>query len=253
MSGDLGGRRTFDQQIKHWLRELVAEIPVPKDGAKGDPGKPGPKGDTGGRGLPGIGVKGDQGQPGMPGSDGWNPILAVVADGERRVHRVVGWFGGQGQEPASGFYLGPSGPVENIADATDLRGAPGVADAALAGASDAGLKKLIRQHALDLIEAATMENFDQVPLDDQTAGTDDEVLTFTFSEPVQRVWVKLLAQSLNDTTQARVRVDGIDPDVDTGHPIDAGLPMPISAETSEVLVFTPAGYTVSVTGYRRKA
>ena len=80
----------------------------------------GPQGDDGPQGL--------QGQPGAPGADGdngWSPILASANDGARRVLQVSGWTGGAGTPPASGKYVGPSGLVDAIADAVDVRGAQG--------------------------------------------------------------------------------------------------------------------------------
>lgn len=65
------------------------------------------------------GAKGDQ------GDEGWSPVLSVVTDGARRVHRIVAWTGGAGDPPASGSYLGPAGVVTDIADAVDIRGGVG--------------------------------------------------------------------------------------------------------------------------------
>ncbi|MFA6063893.1 MAG: hypothetical protein WC736_15000 [Gallionella sp.] len=93
------------------------------DGAKGTDGRHGIDGKQGLRGL--AGKAGENGKDGKQGFDGWSPLLAVVPDGERRVHQVTGWTGGEGAEPESGFYLGKDGPVERIADATDIRGAQG--------------------------------------------------------------------------------------------------------------------------------
>ncbi|MFA6204215.1 MAG: hypothetical protein WC710_13645 [Gallionella sp.] len=93
------------------------------DGAKGADGRNGIDGKQGIRGL--AGKAGADGKDGNQGFDGWSPLLAVVPDRERRVHQVTGWTGGEGAEPESGFYLGKDGPVEKIADATDIRGAQG--------------------------------------------------------------------------------------------------------------------------------
>ena len=76
------------------------------------------------------GTTGSTGSTGAEGDDGWVPILAVVADGARRVHRVVDWTGGTGTKPSTGQYLGPLGLVTLPADATDLRGATGADGAA---------------------------------------------------------------------------------------------------------------------------
>src|SRR5690606_31905380 len=61
---------------------------------------------------------------GPAGDDGWTPVFAVVADGERRVMEILDWTGGTGTKPATG-YLGAGGIVADIADALDVRGAPG--------------------------------------------------------------------------------------------------------------------------------
>jgi len=71
-------------------------------------------------GLDGVGI-------GVPGDDGWSPQLAVVQDGERRVHQLVGWIGGGGSPPGNvGDYLGSSGFTSDITLATDIRGKPAV-------------------------------------------------------------------------------------------------------------------------------
>ncbi|RWQ35853.1 MAG: SGNH/GDSL hydrolase family protein [Mesorhizobium sp.] len=66
---------------------------------------------------------------GLRGHHGWSMVTALIADGERRVRRVVDWTGGEGLKPDLGGYLGPLGLVDDIAEATDDRGptgAPGV-------------------------------------------------------------------------------------------------------------------------------
>lgn len=68
-----------------------------------------------------------QGDTGAGGDDGWSPVLAIVTDGVRRVHRVVDWTGGTGAEPIVGLYVGATGLVSDIADAVDVRGPQGSA------------------------------------------------------------------------------------------------------------------------------
>lgn len=65
--------------------------------------------------------KGDKGDPG--GS--WAPVLSLVTDGVRRVHRIVGWVGGTGVEPTTTGYIGSAGIVSNVAEAVDVRGLQG--------------------------------------------------------------------------------------------------------------------------------
>lgn len=69
-----------------------------------------------------------RGDQGIQGNDGWEPILGVVSDGERRVLRLIDWTGGTGAKPTAfvGQYLGPEGYVAAIGSATDVRGAQGV-------------------------------------------------------------------------------------------------------------------------------
>lgn len=61
----------------------------------------------------------------IKGDRGWVASLAIVADGARRVHRVVDWIGGEGAKPSVGQYVGETGLVTAIADAADIRGAQG--------------------------------------------------------------------------------------------------------------------------------
>lgn len=125
------------------------------DGRDGIDGKRGPRGLRGEPGKDGErGLRGSQGKAGArgePGLDGWSPILAVVSDGERRVHQVVGWTGGQGAEPESGWYIGPLGPVQNIAEATNLRGPRGQDGgvAVIRGSTAAGVPTYILANAGD--------------------------------------------------------------------------------------------------------
>ncbi len=57
---------------------------------------------------------------------GWSPILAVVEDGERRVHQIVDWTGGAGTKPITGYYLSSAGLTLVITEATDVRGSQGL-------------------------------------------------------------------------------------------------------------------------------
>ena len=57
--------------------------------------------------------KGDKGDPG--GS--WAPVLSLVTDGVRLVHRVVDWVGGTGEKPTALGYVGATGFVATAAAA----------------------------------------------------------------------------------------------------------------------------------------
>ena len=74
-----------------------------------------------------VGEAGTAGPPGPEGDDGWSPLLALVADGDRRVLQLQSWEGGEGNLPAGvGEYLGLTGLVTTIGDGVDIRGIAGV-------------------------------------------------------------------------------------------------------------------------------
>jgi hypothetical protein len=81
------------------------------------------KGQAGNDGADGN--DGDDGADGADGADGWTPVEANVTDGDRVVRQVVDWIGGTGTKPATGKYVGETGLVDDIEDATDIRGAAG--------------------------------------------------------------------------------------------------------------------------------
>lgn len=65
--------------------------------------------------------------PSSAGDDGWEPVLALASDGERRVLQLVDWTGGGGTKPTAfvNQYIGASGFVVDVASAVDLRGGVG--------------------------------------------------------------------------------------------------------------------------------
>lgn len=64
---------------------------------------------------------------GAEGSRGWSDVRAKVVDGERRVEQLVDWVGGEGVKPGGiGKYFGPTGLVDTMAEATDVRGPKGL-------------------------------------------------------------------------------------------------------------------------------
>lgn len=63
--------------------------------------------------------------PGSVGINGWTSVEAIVNDGDRRVKQIVDWVGGSGTKPATGSYIGASGPTGTIGLAVDVRGPAG--------------------------------------------------------------------------------------------------------------------------------
>lgn len=59
---------------------------------------------------------------GASGKDAWTPVTSVVPDGFRLVMQISNWVGGEGEKPTTGLYIGPSGYVDEISEAVDVRG-----------------------------------------------------------------------------------------------------------------------------------
>ena len=72
------------------------------------------------------GPRGIRGNPGDDADDGWSPVFAVVADGERRVLQVSDWVGGTGTKPTTGQYVGTTSLVDDIENGVDIRGPRGL-------------------------------------------------------------------------------------------------------------------------------
>ena len=69
-------------------------------------------------------MPGEQGLAGIDGFNGWSPILALVADGDREVLKLVGWTGGAGTKPTINTvncYIGING-FTDAANAVDIKG-----------------------------------------------------------------------------------------------------------------------------------
>lgn len=99
-------------------------------GPQGPQGIQGLQGNAGNDGADGTdGTNGTDGLDGNDGNDGWTPQLAAVTDGLRVVQQISGWIGGEGTPPATGEYVGATGPVTNIADAIDISGPAGISSA----------------------------------------------------------------------------------------------------------------------------
>lgn len=84
-------------------------------------------------------------------------------------------------------------------------------------------------------------------LPDQTGA--NNVLTFTFSEPVVSFWVAVIG----DEGLVKVNHYGADPSPTSGIPVQAGGVLPIPEPTTSVKVYAPTGLIVTVWGQRRDA
>ena len=73
------------------------------------------------------GAAGNDGNAGADGNDGWAPVIAIEADNERRVLKIVDWSGGEGAKPAlpTNPYIGSTGLVATATAAQDIRGPSG--------------------------------------------------------------------------------------------------------------------------------
>ena len=112
---------------------------------------------------------------GVKGDTGWSAVLAVVEDGERRVHQVVDWEGGQGAKPNTGQYLGENGFVQTPAEATDIRGSEGSGKGieSINLISTQGLEKTYR------ITFTDNTNFDYTVTDGEAGNGIDSIALFS--------------------------------------------------------------------------
>ncbi|MGE6693358.1 hypothetical protein ACQKE8_13045 [Sphingobium limneticum] len=82
---------------------------------------------SGGKLQPYVADKGEPGPastiPGPVGNAAWSPMLAGEADGVRTLIKVIDWFGGQGDKPAAGMYIGAAGYVTTKAAAFNFNSA----------------------------------------------------------------------------------------------------------------------------------
>lgn len=91
----------------------------------GGTGTPPPTGYIGATGIVdnianAVDIRGPQGLQGIVGDGGWSPVLAIANNSSsQQVVRVLDWTGGSGTKPASG-YIGSSGIVVSVDDATPL-------------------------------------------------------------------------------------------------------------------------------------
>ena len=70
------------------------------------------------------------------GDNGWSPILSLTQSGERVFLRIIGWTGGEGQEPPVG-YIGIAGISSDFSGAFDLAAALGFVDISANPSEDA--------------------------------------------------------------------------------------------------------------------
>jgi hypothetical protein len=96
---------------------------------------------------------------------GWSPILANVIDGERVVQQVIDWTGGSGAKPITGQYIGVNGFVQDIADATDIKGEQG------ADGAPASLQNIDDRIAVQLDTGGTIKSALDTKEPTITAGT----------------------------------------------------------------------------------
>lgn len=83
---------------------------------------------------------------------GWTPKLRLTNKGTRSLLEVYDWFGGHGEKPQTGW-LGATGLVEHDRDATNIRGAEGVAYGGGSGLTREEVLQLIGEIGADESDA----------------------------------------------------------------------------------------------------
>lgn len=245
--------------LKGWLEEHATVL-------RGDPGHPGKPGKDAPAPTPAqlrravqawmrdnaALIRPEEGKPGPRGPAGWTPRLRLVNRGTRSVIEITGWTQGS-DEPTAG-YLGATGVVESDRDATDIRGAPGMAYGGGGG--------LTREEVLALIEENAGMQFDDYAeveyLEDQTSSGVE--LVFTFSAPVQFVVVEMVSTldqdadaALIESLEGRVTTGAQAPAANLGAILKHEVPVTLLTTTDTVRVLPAADTRVSVYGKRRPA
>ncbi|MBC6444624.1 MAG: hypothetical protein GDA50_04220 [Alphaproteobacteria bacterium GM202ARS2] len=118
--------------------------------------------------------------PSAAGGSGWSPVLAIVTDGDRRVLQLRSWEGGTGDPPESGQYVGPSGYVDDIADAVDFGTDPPPAF----GRIRVGEVTLSADAAQDVLELAAGSGVNVTP---DPAGADKVTIGLAPPTPVNEI------------------------------------------------------------------
>ncbi|RUU46634.1 hypothetical protein EOC93_02350 [Mesorhizobium sp. M6A.T.Ce.TU.002.03.1.1] len=159
---------------------------------------------------------------GLRGYHGWSMVTALVADGERRVRRLVDWTGGEGIKPDVGGYIGPLGLVVDIADATDDRGTKGEDGEGLPGAPGAPGE-----------DGADGKSLYQVAVDNGFVGTEVEWLNYYVNEIAEAATAEAI--DARDIAQASA-VISTDNATQTAADVDASNAALADAEAAKVVV-----------------
>lgn len=208
------------------------EGPMGPAGPQGPAGPTGPQGPEGPQGVQGIqGPQGIQGEQGLPGATGDTGPAGPTGP--------QGTIGPQGPEGPQGIQgpQGPQGPTGPTVISSHFRTIDGHLIFTLSNGTE-----------IDAGEIVVPPNDFTVSeyLAEQTSA--GAVLTFTFSAPMQQVWVEMNGA---DTDEGRARIDGLDPTPTIGTILRDEGAVPITATTSTVKVLAPTGARVNVWGYRR--
>lgn len=193
-----------------------------------------------------------RGEPGKRGANGWTPRLRLVNKGARSLIELHGWMQTEGEPPTG--WLGVTGIVEHDREATDIRGAPGLAYAGAGGLS--------REEVLAIIEESAMQQYDDYAeveyLEDQLAGA--EPLIFAFSAPVQFIVVEMVStldQAADadaiEAAEGRVTTGDQIPTANLGAILKHEVPVTLLTTTDTVRVLPAADTRVTVYGKRRPA
>lgn len=235
---------------------FIEPLPAPPP-AKGEPGQPGAKGEPGEPGQPGPkgdkGDKGDRGDPGTPGAPGAKGDKGDRGDpGPKGDKGDRGTPGKAGDNGLSAYQLavaeGFTGTVQEwLASLKGDKGEKGSTVHAWGGGTPSMTPEQVKQLIDEALATMAANDFvESEYLPEQTSS--GAVLTFTFSAPVQQVWVEMNGA---DTDEGRVRVDGGNPEATLGTILRDENAVPIVVQTSTVKVLAPTGARVNVWGYRR--
>lgn len=119
-----------------------------------------------------------------------------------------------------------------------------------------GVSQKLQTETGDFVFASGTDSGEQLVADDLSNSQyledkigDGGVLTFSFSQTVQQIWVYMKAE--DPTEEARVTTNLQNPSSSLGIVLSDQTPTPITVSTDIVRIFAPVGSRISVYGHFR--
>lgn len=195
-------------------------------------------------------LTGSQGIQGPQGDKGWSPQLVTVADGNRRVQKLLGYVGGAGVAPTAnvGQYLKGDGTfTATIGDAVDIRGQAGLGTVAGVVAGT-GITVVTTDPTLPVVKLADVATATIKGRKTAGAGAPED-LTADDARLLLRQPLMQIGDTIDSTNVASITLTGLD---DFRILELSGLLRPVAADQVLYVRFsTDGGSTWITSGYAR--